>query len=183
MKPVREWMRDKRIAALLAIVAVVVVGYRVATLRTKSAPALRAASQATPNAVRKDAGTAVPAPAPAGMQPADRAEAPVRWSWDRNPFLPVGDGGRAEGRGAEVASSGAQTPAGDLSDLRGTVVGGGTAVAIFGSRVVATGESTGAWRVDRVQPYGVTVRRGNEVRRVEMFKPPPAEEERTGGER
>lgn len=184
MKPVREWMRDPKVAALLAIVAVVAVGYRVATLRARPAPALQEVSQETPKAAtQEDAGTLGPVPAAAGAQAAGRPAAAVRWSWDRNPFLPVGGGGMAKAKGAGAPSSGAEDPGAVPSDLRGTVVGGATAVAIFGSRVVATGERAGAWRIDRVQPYGVIMRRGNEVRQVEMFKPPPGEEERTGGER
>ena len=106
-----------------------------------------------------------PLPAPA------RAKASA-WSWGRNPFIP---GRRETAAGTDPGGQppSAAKPNGSLLELRGTVIGGKRGIAIFGSRLVPAGEKIGEWTVDRVEAYGVTVRRGDEVRVVEMFKPAP----------
>ena len=60
-----------------------------------------------------------------------------------------------------------------LADLRGTVITGNHGIAIFGDRLVPAGGKVGEWTVEKVAPYGVSLRRGGETRTVEMFKPSP----------
>ena len=63
--------------------------------------------------------------------------------------------------------------AGSLADLRGTVITGSHEIAIFGDRLVPAGGTVDGWTVEKVDPYSVSLRRGGETRKVEMFKPSP----------
>jgi hypothetical protein len=63
------------------------------------------------------------------------------------------------------------------------VVSGNTGIAIFGNRLVPIGGSIGEWTLERVDPYGVSLRKGKEVLVVELFKPAPPGARGRGGER
>jgi hypothetical protein len=61
--------------------------------------------------------------------------------------------------------------------LQGTVIGGGKAMAIFrshrpdgGNRLVPVGGAVGEWTLFRVEPYRVSLRRGKEIRILELYK-------------
>jgi hypothetical protein len=62
-------------------------------------------------------------------------------------------------------------------ELRGTVVSGATAMAIFqsdrpdgGNRLVPVGGKVGDWTLSSVEPYRVSLRRGKETRVLELYK-------------
>jgi hypothetical protein len=63
------------------------------------------------------------------------------------------------------------------------VISGNWGIAIFGSRLVPLGGTIGEWTVERVDPYGVSLRKGKEVRVVELFKPAPTGGKGRGGDR
>jgi hypothetical protein len=188
MKAVREWMADRRVAAVLVALAVLLVAYRViprstANVTSGSPPA---ASSSVPSSAAQDTvAAATPSDAPMPAAPRVPRGGEIAWSWGRNPFLPTGGervaGGDAVGGFAAVAPGDRPTdlPAG----LRGTVVSGGTGIAVFGNRLVPVGGRIGEWTVERVAPYGVSLRRGKETRTVELFKPPPSGGRGKGGER
>lgn len=176
MSRLREAMRDRRVAAAVAVLAVLLVAYRFVSWRAKrSAPPAPASSPAA----AEPAGGAQAAGGPAASTPGTRSvpsQAPgeVRWGWDRNPFLSSrpegGDAGIGGGNGAfPPGGAHPNLPAG----LRGTVISGGMAIAIFGNRLVPSGERIGEWMVTRVEPYSVTLRRGGEERTVELYRPAP----------
>jgi hypothetical protein len=188
MSRLREIMRDKRVAGALAVVALLLVGYRVLPLRGKEVGVMRPVFEAA-GEHREGMPVAGSSPPAAAQQNSDsprsvRPEPEVAWSWERNPFLPVGSAvSAAAGSGLSAGPSdpgeGRETPA----DLRGTVVAGRVGMAIFGSRLVPVGGKIGDWTVERVEPYRVAMRKGSETRVVEMFKPAASGAEGRGGKR
>ncbi len=132
--------------------------------------------------------------------PASVPKGDVAWNWERNPFvgpsvkgLPPTPGDEFPaiivpgfgGKGAAPALPPAAgqdedarpkepeaSVAGDaLPELRGTVLSGGRGIAIFGNRLVSSGEPVAGWTVDRVTAYEVTLRKGGERRTIEVFRP------------
>ena len=186
MSRLREIMRDRRGAGALAVVALLLVGYRLLPLRGKDTRADRPATGSA-GEHREGMPAEKSAPPPAAQRNSDsprsvgRPVPEVAWSWERNPFLPAGSafpGGDGSGIAAGPTDPGGK---GMPDDLRGTVVAGRVGMAIFGSRLVPVGERIGGWTVERVEPYRVAVRRGGETRVVEMFKPAMSGAERRGG--
>jgi hypothetical protein len=184
MKPIREWMGDKMVAAALAGVALLFVGYRLIGSGKGSAPAVPATAVAPspPGAVRESAPTsAAPSPLPvSAVVPIPPGWTGPAWSWSRNPFLgPAAErspAGRAAGNGSGDAAA-VPRPEEPSSELRGTVVSGATAMAIFrsdrpdgGNRLVPVGGKVGDWTLSGVEPYRVTLRRGKETRVLELYK-------------
>lgn len=182
MKPIREWMGDKRVAAVLAGVAILFVGYRLIAPGAGSAPAVPATSVAPPpSAVVQEPSpaSAAPSPLPASSAlPIPPGWTGPPWSWNRNPFLgPAAESplaGRAARNGDAAPVPRAEGPS---PELRGTVVSGDTTMAIFrsdrpdgGSRLVPVGGKVGDWTLSRVEPYRVTLRRGKETRILELYK-------------
>ncbi|GAB4238214.1 MAG: hypothetical protein OHK0028_15720 [Deltaproteobacteria bacterium] len=175
MIPVREWMRDKRVAGALAAAAVLVVAYRFVGSGKGPAPPVPAASVASPP------GAAAPGPPAADLSASPAppsATVPAggtgpSWSWNRNPFLPPVAERTASYR--LPGGGGAEAPpareAGGIPELRGTVVSGESSMAIFGDRLVPVGGTVGEWALTRVEPYRVSLRRGKETRVLEMYKP------------
>ena len=184
MKPVREWMRDRRIAGALAAVAVLSVGYRLIGSGGGSAPPVPTAAVAP----SPDSPAPEPSPLPGGTSPPSAsASMPIppgwtgpAWSWTRNPFLAPPAGVPPPGRTGRNGSGEAALPAGGEGsppELQGTVIGGGKAMAIFrnhrpdgGNRLVPVGGTVGEWTLFRVEPYRVSLRRGNETRILELYK-------------
>jgi hypothetical protein len=183
MKPLREWMGDKRVAAVLAGVALLFVGYRLIGSGKGSAPEVPATAvtplsaavrEATPTSAAPAARSAsVPPPIPPGWKGPG-------WSWDRNPFLGPAAESSSAGRTARNGSGGAP-PApreeGELPGLRGTIVSGTVSLAIFrghrpdgGNRIVPVGGKVGDWTLSRVEPYRIFLSRGNETRVLELYK-------------
>lgn len=188
MKPLRELMQDKRVAVGLAGLAVLVVAYRIytATVRGPSPAPPPLVQEGEPPSSAASPGAEVPAAVPpsqaAGTGPSPaKPGGEIAWSWGRNPFLPQWrePHGAAGGDGLAGSAAGPDL----LSGLRGTVVSGKSGIAIFGSRLVPAGGRIGGWTVERVEPYAVTLRSGNEIRAVELFKPPPSGGKGRGGER
>lgn len=181
-KTIREWMQDRRVAAALAGLAVILVAYRffpagVETVPPATAPPGKVAGPTTPVPSEGQSGTMAAPGTPAA--PA-RAAGEIPWSWSRNPFIPQW---REGGAGETAAGAGFQPVMEVPAVLRGTVISGDLGVAIFGSRLVPLGGTVGDWRLERVVPYGVTLRRGNEVRVMELFKPAPSGGRGRGGDR
>ena len=184
MKPIREWMGDKRVAVVLAGVAILFVGYRLIGSGIGSAPAVPATAVApSPSvAVPEPAATsAVPSPPPASsFLPIPPGWTGPAWPWNRNPFL--GPAAESPLAGRTVRNgNGDEAPAtreeGGLPDLRGTIVSGATAMAIFrsdrpdgGNRLIHVGGKVGDWTLSRVEPYRVSLRRGKETRVLELYK-------------
>lgn len=169
MSRIREAMRDRRVAAAVAILALVAAGYRVALWRKAGRPAgaqLPAQAPALPVVAQPAAARAEPARDGGALAPRV-APGEVRWDWNRNPFLSGRSAGGAGGANAAVAASADDAPSG----LKGTVISEGTALAVFGNRIVPAGERCGGWTVTRVEPYGVTLRRGAQERVVELYRP------------
>lgn len=177
MKPIREWMGDKRVAGVLAGVAILFVGYRLIGSGKGPAPAVPATAVATsPSmAVQEPApASAAPSPPPASSAvPIPPGWTGPVWPWNRNPFLgpaaerPPTGGAPRNGTGEAAPVPRAEGP---FPELRGTVVGGGTAMAIFGNRLVPVGGKVGDWTLSRVEPYSVSLRRGKESRVLELYK-------------
>jgi hypothetical protein len=179
MKPIREWMGDKRVAGVLAGVAILFIGYRMIGSGIGSAPAVPATAVApSPSAAVQEPSrtSAVPSPSlpipPGWSGPA--------WSWSRNPFLgPAAErppAGRAARNGSFDAAA-VPRPEESSPELRGTVVSGATTMAIFrsdrpdgGNRLVPVGGKVGDWTLSRVEPYRATLRRGKETRVLELYK-------------
>lgn len=185
MNRLREIMRDKRAAGTLAVVALLLVGYRLLPLRGTGTGVMRPSveSAGVHREEMPSEGTE-PAPAAPGFAGLDRSEPGVSWSWQRNPFLPVGSAGSVAA--GPVLSTGPSDPGegrGMPADLRGTVVAGRVGIAIFGSRLVPVGGKIGDWTVEQVEPYRVAMRKGSETRVVEMFKPATSGAEARGGKR
>lgn len=182
MKPILEWMGDKRVAGALAGVAILFVGYRLIGTGIGSAPAVPATSVASsPSAAVQEPApsSAAPSPPPAGLPIPPEWTGPA-WSWDRNPFLgsaaerPLA--GRTAGNGNGDAAP-TTREGGELPDLRGTIVSGTVSLAIFrshrpdgGNRLVPVGGTVGDWTLSRVEPYRVSLRRGKETRVLELYK-------------
>jgi len=183
MKPIREWMGDKRVAAVLAVVAILFVAYRLIGSGIGSTPEVPATAIAPPStAVQEPApASAAPSPLPASSGlPIPPGWTGPAWSWNRNPFLGPAAESPLAGRAARNGNGDA-APAtreeGGLPELRGTVVSGATAMAIFrshrpdgGNRLVPVGGKVGDWTLSRVEPYSVSLRRGKETRVLELYK-------------
>jgi hypothetical protein len=91
VKPVREWIGDKRVAVVLAGVAILFVGYRLIGSGKGSAPAVPATAVAPlPSAVVQEppSTSADPSPPPASPSvPIPPGWTGPAWTWNRNPFL------------------------------------------------------------------------------------------------
>jgi hypothetical protein len=182
MKPIREWMGDKRVAGALAGVAILFVGYRLIGTGIGSAPAVPATAVApSPSAAVPEPApsSAAPSPLPAGLPIPPGWTGPA-WSWNRNPFLGPAAESPLAGRAARNGNGNA-APAtreeGGLPELRGTIVSGTVSLAIFRShrpdgenRIVPVGGKVGDWTLSRVEPYSVSLRRGKETRVLELYK-------------
>ncbi len=194
MKTLREWMQDRRVAAALAAVAVLFVVYRMypkwAGESPPPPPPVAAGNPQSQN-IDTESGPAA-APAVAGKIPVSPAgpARPFTWSWIRNPFLPLWKerggagipGDRTSGvpaRDGDVTGAVAE----QLDGLRGTVITGNSGIAIFGNRLVPVGGRVGDWNVERVDPYSVALRKGKEIRVVELYKPSPSGGRGRGGNR
>jgi hypothetical protein len=171
VRPLRDWMRDPRIAGLLGGVALLLVGYRFySTVAGTPAPNAKPAVSAAKEEGPAPAETLKKSPGPeAAVRTSPRPRVAIRWDWDRNPFLPS-DSFRASAGAGDAAGS--PEPKG-LADLRGTVITRSSGIAIFGDRLVPAGGTIDGWTVVKVDPYTVSLRRGGETRQVEMFKPAP----------
>jgi len=182
MKPLREWMQDKRVAGALAGVAILFVGYRLIGSGIGSAPSPPATAVApAPSAAAPEPAPTFTAPSP---PPADLPIPPgwtgPTWSWSRNPFLGPAAEGPAAGRAAGNGNGGAAAAVreeGELHELRGIIVSGTLSMAIFrshrpedGNRLVPVGGKVGGWTLSRVEPYRVSLRRGKETRVLELYK-------------
>jgi len=186
MMSVRYWMQDRRVAAGLAALAVLLLVYRFYPGSAGKAPKV---SPPTAPGIGLPQGAPGPEiaspPLPAVAETTDPPGPPAwretAWSWGRNPFLPLWREGGSEDPAAVTAgeSRGAEVPHG----LRGTVVTGNSGIAIFGSRLVPLGGAIGEWTLERVDPYGVSLRKGQEVLVVELFKPAPTGAKGRGGDR
>jgi len=179
-KTVREWMQDRRVAAALAALAVLLVIYRFTPGSAGKPPVVSpppAPGTGQPQGIPEPAQPPAEAGTPA---PPARSAGEIAWSWGRNPFLPQW---RERGAGGIAAVAESQAGAEGLSGLRGTVISGNSGIAIFGSRLVPLGGTIGEWTVERVDPYGVSLRKGKEVRVVELFKPAPTGGKGRGGDR
>jgi hypothetical protein len=184
MRPLWEWMQDKRVAGALAGVAILFVGYRLIGSGTGSAPPVPQTAVA-------------PSPSPDAQAPVrasvDRSSLPAAstlpippgwtgptWSWNRNPFLgPAGErpvaGGAAGKRNGDAAQAAREE--GEVPELRGTIVSGTVSLAILrshrqdgGNRLVPVGGKIGDWTLSGVEPYRVSLRRGKETRVLELYK-------------
>jgi hypothetical protein len=189
MNRLREIMKDKRVAGALAVVAFILVAYRLLPIRGTETRDGR--PDFGPAGKHREGAPAERAePPPAAQQRAKSLHAPddpgpeVAWSWQRNPFLPAENGEPAGvGSGFSARPSEPVEGRGMPADLRGTVVAGRIGMAIFGSRLVPVGGTIGDWTVERVEPYRVAMRKGAETRMVEMFKPEASGAEGRGGKR
>jgi hypothetical protein len=173
MKPVREWMGDKRVAAVLAVVAVLFVGYRLVGSGTGSTPAVPATAVAPPPAAVQEPAPASEAPPPAASGPLPPGWTGPSWSWNRNPFLGPAAESTLTGRSARNGNGDAALfprPEGPSPELRGTVVSGDAAMAIIGNRLIPVGGKVGDWTLFGVEPYRIVLRRGNETRILELYK-------------
>ena len=189
MNRLREIMRDKRVAGALAIIAFVLVVSRLLPIRGTETRAGRP-DYGMAGGHREGAPAERAEPPPAAQKPMKSPHAPARpepevaWSWERNPFLPVGSAASAAvDPGVSAGTSDPGEGRGMPADLRGTAVAGSIGMAFFGSRLVPVGGKIGGWTVERVEPYRVVVRRGGETRVVEMFKPATSGAEGRGGKR
>ncbi len=172
---IREWMGDRRVAAVLAVVALLAVGYRLVGSRGGPAPPPAQVVETPPPAALPEepaSPPAVPAPvSPGAFLPAGRSG--PAWAWDRNPFLLSGaergpSTGSGEAAGGEKAME--DPPAEErLPELRGTVVSSGAGLAIFGDRLVPAGGKIGEWTLTKVEPYKVSLRRGKETRVLQLY--------------
>jgi len=176
MKPIREWMGDKRVAGALAGVAILFVGYRLIGSGIGLAPAVPATAVApSPSAAVQE--PAPPSAAPSTLPASSSVPIPPgwtgpAWSWNRNPFLGPAAESPPAGRTVRNGNGDALVPRpeGPSPELRGTVVSGATAMAIFGNRIVPVGGKVGDWTLSRVEPYSVSLRRGKETRVLELYK-------------
>ncbi len=179
MKPIREYMRDKRVAAVLAAAALLAVGYRMVQSRAVSPPGQ--AVEAPPPGAYPAGPAAVPPGPAASPQVRARLSVPAgysgpAWNWDRNPFLAPSAG---DARGAAGPAGAADEYVADLSvpRLLGTVANRGGGSAIFrgerpdgGDVLVPAGGSIAGWTLSSVEPYRVFLRRGKETRIVELYR-------------
>jgi hypothetical protein len=184
MKPIREWLGDKRVAGALAGVAILFVGYRLIGSGIGSAPSVPATAVAPSPTAAVQEPTPISAdpsrlPASSGL-PIPPGWTGPGWSWNRNPFLGPASESPLPGRTARNGNGDAAPPAGEeggLPDLRGTIVSGTVSLAIFrshrpdgGNRIVPVGGKVGDWTLSRVEPYRVSLRRGKETRVLELYK-------------
>lgn len=184
MKPVREWIGDKRVAGVLAGVAILFAGYRLIGSGTGSAPAVPAAAVApSPSAAVQEPApiSAAPSPLPASSSvPIPPGWTGPAWSWNRNPFLgpaaEIPTGVRTAGNGNGDAAP-VPSPDGPPPELTGTIVSGTMSMAIFrshrpdgGNRIVPVGGKVGDWTLSRVEPYRASLRRGKETRVLELYR-------------
>jgi hypothetical protein len=183
MKPIREWIGDKRVAAVLAGVAILFVGYRMIGPGVGSAPAVPATAVApSPSAAVEEPApaSAAPSPLPAAALPIPPGWTGPAWSWNRNPFLgpaaesPLAGRAARNGSGDAAPVPRAEEPS---PELTGTIVSGTVSLAIFrshrpdgGNRLVPVGGKVGDWTLSRVEPYRVSLRRGKETRVLELYK-------------
>ena len=184
MKPIREWMGDRRVAGALAGVAILFVGYRLIGPGTGSAPPVPATAVAPPSSPFVQE----PPPTSENLSPLPfSASVPIppgwtgpAWSWNRNPFLGPGAesplAGSISGNGNGGAAA-ATREEGGLPELSGTIVSGPASMAIFrghrtdgGNGLVPLGGKVGDWTLSRVEPYRVSLRRGAETRVLELYK-------------
>lgn len=171
MRPVREWIGDKRVAAVLAGVAILFVGYRLIGAGKGPAPAVPATSVAlSPSTAVREPATTSAAPSPPALPIPAGWTGPV-WSWNRNPFLDPTAGKESGGAALDPRAEGSSP------ELRGTIVGGTASMAIFrshgpdgGNRLVPVGGKVGDWTLSRVDPYRVSLRRGKETIVLELYK-------------
>ncbi|OIP34062.1 MAG: hypothetical protein AUK27_08530 [Deltaproteobacteria bacterium CG2_30_66_27] len=176
MKPAREWMGDKRVAGALAVVAILFVGYRLIGSGKESAPPVpaTAAASSPASAAREPTAASAASPPPASsVVPIPPGWTGSAWSWNRNPFLVPAAEHPSAGHAAKNGNGEAALvprPEGPSTGLRGTVVSGATAMAIFGNRLVPVGGKVGDWTLSRVEPYRVSLRRGKEIRVLELYK-------------
>jgi len=181
MKPIREWMGDKRVAAALAVLALLFVGYRLTGSGGGSAPEVPASGVApSPSSVVQEPAVTPAAPLPSSAPlsvPIPPGWTGPAWSWNRNPFLgpaaespPAGRAARS-GTGDSAPVPGAEEPS---PELTGTIVSGTVSLAIFrgdgGNRLVPVGGKVGDWTLSRVEPYRVSLRRGNVTRVLELYR-------------
>jgi hypothetical protein len=183
-KTVREWMQDRRVAAALAALAALLVIYRFYPSSVSKPPAAHAPSPPVIGRMESVPGHAADPSLPQAVggapAPPARKAGEIAWSWGRNPFLPLWrEGSAGEAAVGAVGRSETEIPA----KLKGTVISGNSGIAIFGSRLVPLGGTIGDWTLEKVVPYGVTLRRGSEVRVVELFKPAPSGGRGGGGDR
>jgi hypothetical protein len=175
MKPIREWMGDKRVAAVLAVVAILFVAYRLVGSGIGSDPAVPETAIAPPpsTAVQEPAPTSAASLPPPSSVPIPPGWTGPAWSWNRNPFLGPAAEGPLAGRPARNGNGDASAflrAEGAPPELRGTVVSGSAAMAIFGNRLIPVGGKVGDWTLFRVEPYRIFLRRGNETRVLELYK-------------
>jgi len=187
MKPIREWIGDKRVAGVLAGAAILFVGYRLIGSGIGSAPAVPATAVAPPPsaALQEPAPTSsVPSPSSAlsasSGVPIPPGWTGPAWSWIRNPFLVPAAENSLAGRAAKSGNGDSALPPreeGGVSELSGTIVSGSASMAIFrghrpdgGDRLVPVGGKVGDWTLFRVEPYRVLLRRGKETRVLELYK-------------
>lgn len=95
MRTIREWVGDRRVAGALAGVAILLVGYRFYSTvagrpAEKAMPPVSAVEQAAQEPEKILPEAAVRTPPPPGKT--------IRWSWDRNPFLPADFSGASTGK-------------------------------------------------------------------------------------
>ncbi len=180
MKPIRQYMRDRRVAAALAAVALLAVGYRMVQSRAVSTPGQAVEAPPPGSAAGEPAADRTGTAASPGGRP--RLSVPAGWSgpawnWDRNPFLAPS---AADAPGASGPAGGAADEyVADLSvpRLLGTVAGKGGGSAIFrgerpdgGDVLVPAGGSIAGWTLASVEPYRVFLKRGKETRIVELYR-------------
>ena len=187
MSRIRDLMRNPKVAAGVAAVAVLFIVYRIAGIGKGkgSSPTPALTSRTVPSAPST---TAPAAPVSSGTvtegsaarSPATALPTDVPWSWDRNPFVPKGAHGAGiggdtvpgigkEGEGLAAVNAGGGLP----GEFRGTIVSGISGMAIFGTRLAAQGERIGDWTLERVEHARVVLRRGKETRVLEIFKTAP----------
>jgi len=175
MMPIREYMKDSRVAVALVVVALLAVGHRMFQARVASQVPSGPAVEAPPPA----AVTADPA-APRELRPVPLPPSSIpagwsgpAWNWERNPFLPLSaEHARSTDGAADEYVADRSVPG-----LRGTVAGTGGGSAIFrgdrpdgGDVLVPAGGTIGGWTLAAVEPYRVFLRRGKETRIVELYR-------------
>ena len=184
MKPIRDWMGDKRVAGALVGVAILFVGYRLIGSGAGPAPAVPMTAVApSPSAPAQEPAPTSEAPSPppaSSALPIPPGWTGPAWSWNRNPFLGPTAESTLAGRTARNGngdSAQAARDEGEVPDLRGTIVSETVSLAIFrghrpdgGNRLVPVGGKVGEWTLSRVEPYRVSLRRGKETRVLELYK-------------
>lgn len=184
MKPIREYMKDRRVAAVMAAIALLAVGYRIMQSRAVF-PSGRSAGM-PPAGPAAEGPAAVQSGPEASPEGGPRLPFPAGWSgpawnWERNPFLAPsaadargGDGPSGAAAGGAAGEYGADLP---VPRLLGTVAAREGGSAIFrgelqdgGDVLVPAGGSIAGWTLAAVEPYRVFLRRGKETRIVELYR-------------